>query len=64
MSLELEASVDGLMDAVTASMQERVFDIKRAQGKWPFPRWDQGRIVKLRVYEPPFDISKAEEALL
>jgi len=52
------------MDAVTASMQERVFDIKRAQGKWPFPRWDQGRIVKLRVYEPPFDISKAEEALL
>ena len=64
MSTELDTSIDGLMDAVTASMQERVFDIQRAQGKWPFPRWEQGRVVKLRIVKPPFDISKAEEALL
>jgi hypothetical protein len=49
-------------DAVYDSMRERVVDIWRAQGTWPFPRWENGRIVKLRVVPPPFDITKVEDA--
>jgi hypothetical protein len=64
MSNVLEASADELKDEVHLSMRERVLDIWRAQGQWPFPRYEQGRVVRLRRVIPPIDIDKLEEALL
>lgn len=60
----LEASADELNDEVYTSMREQVFDVWRVQGHWPFPRYENHRVVRLRRVIPPLDISKCEEALL
>lgn len=61
MSDDLESSAD----CVTQSMFERVIDTWRADGNWPFPRYDStGRIVRVRRVIPPFSIQDCEEALL
>lgn len=63
MSDVLGTSADNdLIDEVAASMQERVLDVWRAQRCWPFPKWVDGKIVKLRIVEPPFNIQECEEA--
>lgn len=65
MSNVLEATRDELKDEVFTSMRERVFDVWRVQGNWPFPRYDErGRVIQLRQVVPPLDLSKCEEALL
>lgn len=65
MSTVLEANHDELNDHVFTSMRERVFDVWRVQGSWPFPRYDErGRVVQLRQVVAPLDLSKCEEALL
>lgn len=52
-----------LSDEVAASMYEQVLDIYRVKQQWPFPKWVNGRIVKLREVKPPFNIQDCEEAL-
>lgn len=51
-------------DQVEASMAEAVMDIWRVQGQWPFPKWENGRVIPIRKKHIPLDISEVEEALL
>jgi hypothetical protein len=38
---------------VGSSPSERTIDELRQLGKWPFPKWEDGRIVPVRVKKPP-----------
>ncbi len=64
MSNVLETSIDELNDEVYTSMRDRLFDVWRVQGSWPFPRYHNNAPVRLRRVVPPFDPSKCEEAPL
>lgn len=51
-----------LSDEVAASMYEQVLDIWRVQQQWPFPKWVDGHVVRLREVKPPFNIQECEQA--